>query len=102
MHCARPAKPRTSRTRVNSGSRLSPPVTPATALLVVEPASVSAGMLPLLLLLLDRQVAQLCNEEPPAQAGGFFVPSAFGKAPLRVRQVPCAQCFDVPYCRLRQ
>jgi hypothetical protein len=27
---------------------------------------VSAGMLLLLLLLLDRQVAQLCKEEPPA------------------------------------
>jgi hypothetical protein len=47
-------------------------VTPATAPLVVEPASVSAGMLPLLLLLLDRQVAQLCKEKPPAQAGGFL------------------------------
>ena len=29
-------------------------------------------MLPLLLLLLDRQVPQLCKEEPPAPAGGFF------------------------------
>ena len=37
---------------MHSGSRLSPPVTPAPAPLVVEPASVSAGMLPLLLLLL--------------------------------------------------
>src|SRR5258706_3280004 len=102
MHCARPVKPRTSRTRVNSGSRLSPPVTPGTAPLVVEPASVSAGMLPLLLLLLDRQVAQLCKEEPPAQAGGFFCSERSREAPLRVRQVPCVQCFDVPYCRLRQ
>ena len=54
---------------------MSPPVTSLaqvlTAALVAEPASVSAGMLPLLLLLLDRQVAQLCKEEPPAQAGGF-------------------------------
>src|SRR5580765_6633268 len=81
MHCARPVKPRTSRTRVNSGSRLSPPVTPATAPLVVEPASVSAGMLPLLPLLLDRQVAQMCEEEPPAQAGGFL----FRTAMLRSR-----------------
>ena len=36
----------------------------------------SAGMLPLLLLLLDRQVAQLCKEEPPAQAGGFLFRTA--------------------------
>ena len=62
---------------------MSPPVTPATALLVVEPASVSAGMLPLLPLLLDRQVAQLCKEEPPAQAGGFFVPYPFGQTFMR-------------------
>src|SRR5580765_2896682 len=82
MRCARPVKPRTSRTRVNSGSRLSPPVTPATAPLVVEPASVSAGMLPLLLLLLDRQVAPAVEEKPPAQAGGFFRSEALsGKPP---------------------
>jgi hypothetical protein len=58
-------------------------VTPATAPLVVEPASVSAGMLPLLLLLLDRQVApQRCKEEPPAQAGGslFRTPMQAGIA----------------------
>jgi len=33
-------------------------------------------MLRLLLLLLDRQVAQLCKEEPPAQAGGFLFRTA--------------------------
>jgi hypothetical protein len=41
---------------------------------------VSAGMLPLLLLLLDRRLPQLCKEKPPAPSRGLFVSSAFGKA----------------------
>src|SRR5262247_1454264 len=45
MRCARPAPPRTTRTRTRSGSRWSPTVTPAPAPLVVEPASRSAGRL---------------------------------------------------------
>src|SRR5262245_27082476 len=43
MHCARQTPPRTTRARMHSGSRWSPAVTPATAPLVVEPASKSAG-----------------------------------------------------------
>ena len=61
MHCARPVPPRTTKATVRFGSSLSPAVTSLaaalTAALVAEPASRSAGMLPLLLLLLDRQVA---------------------------------------------
>jgi len=39
-------------------------------------------MLPLLLLLLDRQVAPAVEEKPPAQAGGFFRSEALsGKPP---------------------
>src|SRR5438874_2409773 len=101
MHCARPVKPRTSKTRVNSGSRLSPPVTPATAPLVVEPASVSAGMPPLLLLMLDRQVVRAMQGKAPGAGRGLFSFRALSGKPVRVRQVPCGQCFDVPYCRLR-
>ena len=45
--CAAPGQRHlgTTRARMHSGSRLSPPVTPATAPLVVEPASRSAGRL---------------------------------------------------------
>jgi hypothetical protein len=69
MRCARPAPPRTTRARIRSGSSLSPPVMPAPAPLVVEPASRSAGSGTL-----------LYEQEPPAQAGGFLCTSSAGPA----------------------
>src|SRR3954463_16777673 len=45
MRCARPVTRRTTRARTRSGSRSSPPVTPATVRLVVEPASRSVDRL---------------------------------------------------------
>jgi hypothetical protein len=44
-------------------------------------------MLPLLLLLLDRQAAHLCKEEPPAQAGGFLF--SFRNAAQSVGSIRC-------------
>src|SRR5215470_14161821 len=53
MHCARPATPRTSRTRMHSGSRWSPTATVLAAPpLGVEPACRSAGKL-------KQQIVQL-------------------------------------------
>lgn len=74
MHFARPAPPRTTKATVRFGSSLSPAVTflaaalaaaPAAepvSRLAAEPASRRAGRLTL-----------MHNQEPPAQAGGFFV-----------------------------
>ena len=71
----RPAPPRTTRARIRSGSRLSPPVTPAPAPLVVEPASRSAGKL-----------APCCmSKSPRRRPGAFFVRHLRGR-----RAVSCA------------
>jgi len=40
---------------------------------------------------------QLCKEEPPAQAGGFFCSKHFRESPLRVRKSLADNALNVPY-----
>ena len=104
MRCARPATPRTSRTRMHSGSRLVSSGDPGNgAPWWWSQRPVSAGMLPLLLLLLDRQVAPAVpRKSPRRRPGAFLFRSAFRKAPPCLAKSLADNTLNVPYCRLRQ
>src|SRR5580658_3739727 len=69
MHCARPARPRTTKATVSFGSSLSRAATSLAALTparAAEPASRPAG----------KQQPCCFEYEPPAQAGGFLFRTA--------------------------